>query len=411
VPASSPAPVAEIAADAPEADADRDEAIGDRLAALGPARTPADVPSAPIAEVPVKAAPEQGAIAASAQATQDVDTESDPTTPDDRAAAAAAQTAALLARFRPESDAHVGEPAMTQATPPAPPRDRVVMTPSVVTTPAAEAAPPVVPAGAEAAPAVEAATVPAETPTIETVAVAPGVASQPETPIAEALPIPVALEPIADEPVAGEAVAASARPAPDHEPAQQPARAAAAPDHPVPVEAAPVQPASVETAPEQPAPPETASTAEPVAAERPREDRVETPTWRIVAPDSDDGSVVAPDGGPPPASPASPLWVQPPTAPVLQPQPPLPASPPAHASVPEWPTPAASAQPSWPTAPAWPSHQPRAMPRGADAVWAASNRDVLNRPETGVQACVNCGLALSSTARFCRRCGSSQVHA
>jgi hypothetical protein len=29
-------------------------------------------------------------------------------------------------------------------------------------------------------------------------------------------------------------------------------------------------------------------------------------------------------------------------------------------------------------------------------------------PAGGVQPCANCGLSLSATARFCRRCGSRQ---
>ena len=42
---------------------------------------------------------------------------------------------------------------------------------------------------------------------------------------------------------------------------------------------------------------------------------------------------------------------------------------------------------------------------GAEAMWAASSQDVVSREGTGVQSCVSCGLALSSSARFCRRCG------
>ena len=64
----------------------------------------------------------------------------------------------------------------------------------------------------------------------------------------------------------------------------------------------------------------------------------------------------------------------------------------------------------------WPSpsgRRPRRWPaplaRGAEAVWAESTRDLLSRPETGVSACFNCGLPLSATARFCRRCGTNQV--
>jgi hypothetical protein len=49
-------------------------------------------------------------------------------------------------------------------------------------------------------------------------------------------------------------------------------------------------------------------------------------------------------------------------------------------------------------------------------LWAASTREVLAQPNgdrpgaapTGVQPCSNCGLSLSATARFCRRCGTRQ---
>jgi hypothetical protein len=54
-------------------------------------------------------------------------------------------------------------------------------------------------------------------------------------------------------------------------------------------------------------------------------------------------------------------------------------------------------------APQWPRR-----PAGASAVWATSSRDVLGRSASGVQACVACGLPLSATARFCRRCGAPQ---
>jgi peptide/nickel transport system permease protein len=43
-------------------------------------------------------------------------------------------------------------------------------------------------------------------------------------------------------------------------------------------------------------------------------------------------------------------------------------------------------------------------PFGTDGL----SRDVLARSGSGVQACVSCGLPLSATARFCRRCGSRQ---
>jgi hypothetical protein len=120
--------------------------------------------------------------------------------------------------------------------------------------------------------------------------------------------------------------------------------------------------------------------------------------------------------------PAQPSYVTPPTYPALQPQYPAPTPPPAPSwrmVAPESPylapapgaagynaqTPAAGAEPQWPTTPSWPAP----LARGAEAVWAESTRDLLSRPEAGVSACFNCGLPLSATARFCRRCGTSQV--
>ena len=171
------------------------------------------------------------------------------------------------------------------------------------------------------------------------------------------------------------------------------ATGAPVPDEPVPIAAA--------APPEAPAP-------EPQAAD----DRVEQPTWPLVAPE---------DPGQAPAPPAP------------QDQPALPA---AASAAPEWP-----AQPQWPAAPQWPSQpawpgtaasrptdgtilgRPMVPSGGIDALWAASSGEVLGQPLTGaaqnlpqaaplgVQPCVNCGLSLSATARFCRRCGSPQAHA
>ena len=51
----------------------------------------------------------------------------------------------------------------------------------------------------------------------------------------------------------------------------------------------------------------------------------------------------------------------------------------------------------------------------SDALWAASAREVLAgpgpavAPTAGIQPCSNCGLSLSATARFCRRCGTRQA--
>jgi hypothetical protein len=115
------------------------------------------------------------------------------------------------------------------------------------------------------------------------------------------------------------------------------------------------------------------------------DDRVEVPTWQIIAPDT------APVNGRPPAEPA------------------LPA--------------AASPDPQWPATPQWPAQAvapdsaaaflaSRRDGGGNEALWAASSREVVAPagpvPPAGVQSCVSCGLSLSATARFCRRCGSAQ---
>jgi ribosomal protein L40E len=88
----------------------------------------------------------------------------------------------------------------------------------------------------------------------------------------------------------------------------------------------------------------------------------------------------------------------------------------------ELPAAATDAEPQWPTRPAWLSDSPNvglpflgrsSTPQGGlDALWAESNREVASPPsankQAGVQPCVNCGLSLSATARFCRRCGTPQ---
>ena len=102
----------------------------------------------------------------------------------------------------------------------------------------------------------------------------------------------------------------------------------------------------------------------PAPASAPAVDRVEVPVWRIVAPDT------TPEAGPPIA----------------------------------WPTP-----PAPPAAPAASAPFAPPPPAASDLLWAASSRDVLNRPGSGVQACVSCGLPPSATARFCRRCGTRQA--
>jgi hypothetical protein len=151
--------------------------------------------------------------------------------------------------------------------------------------------------------------------------------------------------------------------------------------------------------------PEPEPEPEPVAAAQPPQDVVQQPVWLQVAPDPDaQPSIEAPAADPGLAAAAS--------------------------ATPQWPS-----QPEWPSQPQWPSAR-AATPRGSsilgrpvvptggiDALWAASSKDVLAPPmaqaptplgqqvPAAAQPCVNCGLSLSSTARFCRRCGTAQTHA
>ncbi len=143
---------------------------------------------------------------------------------------------------------------------------------------------------------------------------------------------------------------------------------------------------------------EVEPTPEPVRAD----DLVEQPTWHIVAPDP---------SAPTQSKPTSP-------APAVGPDVP-------HA---------AGGEPQWPSQPQWPSPQanaglpflgrPATPSGGIDALWAESAREVGLVPTAGaatpdpggpaprvagaVQPCVSCGLSLSATARFCRRCGTRQ---
>jgi hypothetical protein len=272
-----------------------------------------------------------------------------PTDVDGRAAAAAARTAALLGRFRPGQsiDAELAAYEASHAAP-----DEI--------------------APSEAQPAVAEIVAEPVTAAVEPVASEPAPVAVEPAPVA-AQPEPVHAEP---EPVAAEPqpVAAEAEPvAPEPEPVLV---------EPEPVAAAqPVAPAAQEPA-VQPAP-----VAAESASPAPRKDRVEQPTWRIVAPDTP--TTTGPD------------QVDPGLA--------------AAASA----TPAAGAEPSWPATPQWPTAAPapgfmidRLADRSTAALWAASARDVVSPPAgaapTGIQPCSNCGLSLSATARFCRRCGSPQ---
>jgi hypothetical protein len=140
-----------------------------------------------------------------------------------------------------------------------------------------------------------------------------------------------------------------------------------------------------------------------------------------------------------------PTWLSPPVTAETEPEPdsvaaaevtPPAAEPsvvvPPAASRPEAP---AVAAPQWPTGPRWPTAMPARQPlppalppalpaadpltalmarHATEAMWAASSRDVIQPPVSapttaGVQPCVSCGISLSANARFCRRCGTSQI--
>jgi ribosomal protein L40E len=107
--------------------------------------------------------------------------------------------------------------------------------------------------------------------------------------------------------------------------------------------------------------------------------------------------------------PAWPTRIAPSTrAATLAPTSPIPAAP---AQAPQWPAPL---QPGvdLSSPPFWASGDAGRVAREA-ALWTASAREVsgtAGQPavQAGVQACISCGLSLSATARFCRRCGSRQ---
>jgi ribosomal protein L40E len=47
---------------------------------------------------------------------------------------------------------------------------------------------------------------------------------------------------------------------------------------------------------------------------------------------------------------------------------------------------------------------------GDASFWEASAREVAGAvTQIGIQACSDCGLSISATARFCRRCGAQQA--
>ncbi|MFL5726156.1 MAG: hypothetical protein ACJ77F_07435 [Chloroflexota bacterium] len=289
---------------------------------------------------------------------------------DHRVAAAALATSALLAKFRPGQSIDA-ELEAYEASVAARDDERVPL--------AAEAEP--VAAEPEALKvAAVAAAADAVTEPEPVLAESERVAAEPEPVVAEPGPVAAAPEP-EPEPIAAASV---------EEPEPLAAAAAAALDPaPEPVAAASIEdvPALATPEPEPLAAAATADVPEPV-----RTDVVEQPTWRIVAPDT---PAPVTNGHAPESLPTPAIAVPPP--------------------------PATSGPPEWPQAPQWPqpsaailANRAASSSAAVDALWAASVRDVVAPAADqagaagGVQPCNNCGLSLSSTARFCRRCGTRQ---
>jgi hypothetical protein len=228
---------------------------------------------------------------------------------------------------------------------------------------------------------------PAAAAEVEIDAVAAAPEPEPEVVAAEPEPVAAAPEPelVAPEP---ELVAAEPEPVVvAAEPEPEPVAAAAEPE-PEPVAAAPepVVPAPTPA----PVPVWPAPAAPPIAPDLPREDRIQQPTWQIFAPDASPAVGRPLDGTIPPVAPAQ--------------------APPAASADPQWPV-----RPDQIESPAMALLTSRKAGSPSDALWAASAQEVLARPAsapatavTGVQPCSSCGLSLSATARFCRRCGTRQ---
>jgi hypothetical protein len=169
-------------------------------------------------------------------------------------------------------------------------------------------------------------------------------------------------------------------------------------EEPEPVQAADA-PALTDTTTE----PEPAPAAAPELPEAPplaaasAADVVEQPMWRITAPD--------PTG----AAPSTPAADQRGSVPLQA------SGSPARST---------TGEPQWPARPEGPAStgagglpflgRPATPQGGIDALWAASNQELVTAPPvpgkaaSGIQPCISCGLSLSATARFCRRCGTLQ---
>ena len=327
---------------------------------------------------------------------------------------------------------------------------------------AAEAPEPVAAEVAEAAVAeAEAAETPEWWRIAEPVAAEP-VAAEPVT--AEPAAEPVAEEPVAEEPVAEEPLAAgepaSAEDAlhglepgeslEDAIAAYEAAQAAGAPEAPtfgagpgVDVVEQPTWPAALAPIEREAPPVEVAEEASAAEAEAPPVEvaeeaaaaEAEAPPVEVVpvspAPEPLPAPATEAEPEPEPIAAAAAVPIEPMPAPEV----PAPAVPPAAA--PPAPAEAPPGPPQWPTGPRWPTGIParQTLPpptpapgpvadplaaimarQATEAMWAASSRDVIQpplvaqaAPVAGVQPCINCGISLSASARFCRRCGTSQV--
>jgi hypothetical protein len=199
----------------------------------------------------------------------------------------------------------------------------------------------------------------------------PVAAAEPEAePVTWAQPEPVA-EP-EPEPIAWPEAERAPVPWPEAEP--EPVAAMA----PEPIAEPEPEPEPVVWAQPEPAQPEDEPVSPWLRPARPAEDIVEVPTWTFTVPET-------PANGHPSEA----------------------LSPAARKDRPT---------PEWPSQPAESFLAARLAARKAgDDMWAASSAEVLGpaagagpAAPTGVQACVSCGLSLSATARFCRRCGTRQ---
>ncbi|MBA3236183.1 MAG: hypothetical protein H0T59_09370 [Chloroflexi bacterium] len=184
----------------------------------------------------------------------------------------------------------------------------------------------------------------------------------------------------------------------EFEPEPEVAAAAEPEFEPEPEVAAAAEPESELIAAVEPEPEVVAVAAEPDPEPAPSPglptDVIPQPTWRMTAPDRGQEGVAADEGKPAEDIAAAAVKARPP------------------------------AEPQWPPRPEWlggePSvglpflGRPNAPQGGLDAIWAESDRAVAaasaarGKPAAagGVQPCVSCGLSLSATARFCRRCGT-----